>query len=247
MRLLVYDKSSFVRDSFILSLLPKGFEVITVKEKKDILSVFFKVPFNIAVIEVSPDDEEIISIIKTFKTDESYSNTSLIVNVLDPTKQFMLDLIKIGVAGYLIKPFNDKDLYERLTNILVSAKVNMSKTKMVNVIPKEDDNVGIKFRSSMTNKVITAKVIEFSSVSLKFKLPQNTNSEIQLKQFINNFQIQIGSSRVVTSALVTSKKDDIVTIIFHNIAPFDLNKVCKYVYEANLRKYFDQNSSIAKA
>lgn len=247
MRLLVYDKSSFVRDSFVISLLPKGFEVITVKEKKDILSIFFKIPFNVAVIEVSPDDEEMISIIKTFRTDESYSNTSIIVNVLDPTKQFMLDLLKIGVAGYLIKPFNDKDLYDRLSNILMNAKINMSKTKMVNVIPEEADNVGINFRSSMTNKVITAKVIEFSPVSLKFKLLQNASSEIQLKQFIDNFQIQIGSSRVVTSALVTSKKDDIATVMFHNITPFDLNKVSKYVYEANLRKYFGKNTNIAKA
>lgn len=247
MRLLVYDKSSFVRDSFIISLLPKGFEVITVKEKKDILGIFFKVPFNVAVIEVFPDDDEMISIIKTFKTDELYSNIRVIINVVDPTKQFMLDLLKMGVAGYLIKPFNDKDLYDRLSNILINAKVDMSKTKMVCVAPEESDNIDIKFRSNITNKVITAKTIEFSPVSLKFKLPHDVSSEIHLKQFIDNFQIQIGASRVVTSALVASKKDDIVTVMFHNITPFDLNKVCQYVYEANLRKYFGQNTSIAKA
>ena len=246
MRLLVYDKSSFVRDSFIISLLPKGFEVITVKEKKDILTTCAKLPFNVAVIEVSPDDEEAMFIIKTFKTDEAYSNISVIVNVLDPTKEFMLELLKIGVAGYLIKPFNDKDLYDRLSGILTNAKIDMSKTKMVNVVPEEDDNVDIKFRSNITNKVVKATILEFSSVSVKFKFPENLNSEIQLKQFIDNFQIQIGSSRLVTPALVTCKKDDIATVMFHNMTPFDLNKICKYVYEANLRKYFGKNTEVTK-
>ncbi len=246
MRLLVYDKSSFVRDSFIISLLPKGFEVITVKEKKDILTTCAKLPFNVAVIEVSPDDEETMFIIKTFNTDEAYSNISVIVNVLDPTKEFMLELLKIGVAGYLIKPFNDKDLYERLSNILTNAKIDISKLKMVNIMPEDNDNVDIKFRSSITNKVVKVTILELSAVSVKFKFQESVSSEIQLKQLIDNVQIQIGSSRVVTPAFVTCKKDDIATVTFHNITPFDLNKVCKYVYDANLRKYFGKDTEIAK-
>lgn len=237
MRLLVYDKSSVVRNSFVMSLLPKGFDVITVKEKKEILSIFFSIPFTVAVIEIDPYDEEMIDIIKTLKTDDRYANTSIIVHVLDPTKNFIVLLMEIGISGYLFKPFNDKELYDRLMNILEKANIDTSKTKMVYVTPKEDDNVIVKFRSNLLNKVITANVIEISAISVKFQFNQDISSEVQLKQFMSNFKIQIGSSRVVATVFVSSRKDNICTVMFHEITPFDLNTVCKYIYEANLEKY----------
>jgi DNA-binding response OmpR family regulator len=236
MRILVYDQSQKVREGFIISLIPRGFEVVTIKDKKEIMGMFFRRPFDVAVLEVSIDDEEMLSLIETLHTEKRYSNTKIIVHTIDTAKNFIVELIKFNVSGYLLKPFNEKDLFNRLTNLLEKANCDMSKNTVCTVTPSPDEGISVKFRSTETHKVLTSNVLEISAVGVKFSISDDFKDEINVKQFINNFQIQIGSSRIVTPALVTLKKDDICQVVYYNMPVFDLNTVCKYVYEQNLKK-----------
>ncbi|ELV05488.1 two component transcriptional regulator, winged helix family protein, partial [Brachyspira hampsonii 30599] len=52
MRVLIYDSSLQIRDSLISILITAGYEVVAVKDKNNILSMFGKLPFSIAIIEV---------------------------------------------------------------------------------------------------------------------------------------------------------------------------------------------------
>ncbi len=65
-------------------------------------------------------------------------------------------------------------------------------------------------------------------------------NEIQIRQIINNFQTQIGPMRISSTALVTAKKGNIYAVLFHKISDFDLNTLCKYIYDKLI------NISVAK-
>lgn len=237
MRVLVYDSSSQVREGFIMALMPSGFEVVTVKEKNDILTMFSKRPFDVAIIEASEEDPEIMKIIRTIQTDERYKGVNVIVHILEPTKLFIVEMMKINIAGYLLKPFNEKDILTRLTAILEKAHINMGNLMPVTVKPKKNENIIIAFRSLESKKIMSTKVIEISPIGVKFDIPpDSTDKDIQIRNFINNLQIQIGAYRVVTGALITEKREKEYYAKFHKIAMFDLHIVCKYVYERNMEE-----------
>lgn len=237
MRILVYDSSTQIREGFIMALMPHGFEVVTIKEKNEILPIFSKRPFDIAIIEASEEDPDIMKIIRTLQTDERYNGVSVIVHVLEPTKLFIVEMMKIGIAGYLLKPFNEKDLLNRLKSILEKAHININNLKPVVVKPRRDENLIMTFRSLESRKVISTKVIEISPAGVKFELPSDfTDKDIQIRNFINNLQIQIGAYRVVTGALITEKREKEYFAQFHKIPLFDLHIICKYVYDRNIEE-----------
>ena len=118
MRVLVYDSSLQIRDSFISILITAGYEVVAVKDKNNILSMFGKLPFSIAIIEVEENDTEMESILEKIYLDDRYHGVHVIVHVADPSKEFFTKMMRIGVSGFLLKPFNEKDFLNRF-NVLI--------------------------------------------------------------------------------------------------------------------------------
>lgn len=232
MRVLVLDFSTQVREGFITTLIPAGFEVIAVKDKKELIPTIAKVPFDIAVLEVNEQDKEIVQIIKLLRSDQRFQNIKLIVHINSPSKQFIVDMIKAGVAGYLLKPFNERDLLARFQKILVQANIEMKERRHVRVKPDPKDNIIVTFRSPSTHKMISGKVIDISAGGVAFSLFGTVSDEdLQVKQFINNFQIQIERTRAATPALIIAKKDKVCAVQYYKIQEFDLNIICKYVYD----------------
>ncbi len=168
MRILVYDTSQQVREGFMINLLSAGYEVIVIKDKKTIFSALAKKPFNIVILEVNENDKEMLQIIKVLRTDAKYSNTKVIVHVLNPSKQFVVEMLKLGIVGYLLKPFNEKEIIPRLHNILEKANVHIPEREHVRVKPDESDNVTIAFRSPVTHKMINGKVTDISVGGVAF-------------------------------------------------------------------------------
>lgn len=232
MRILILDSNSQIRDGFIMNLIPAGYEVVTIKENKEILTTLAKKPFNIAIIEVYEEDLTTIQIIKIMRTDKRYENIKIIVHVLNPSKQFVIDMIKLGIVGYLLKPFNEKEIVQRLSLILERACVDMPERKYVRVKPLPTENISIAFRSPVTHKVISGKATDISASGLAFNITSEvSDEEVQIKQVINNFQVQIGSSRTSMTAVVIVRKGTACTVLFKKISDFDLNTLCRYIYE----------------
>ncbi|MBI4977997.1 MAG: response regulator [Spirochaetes bacterium] len=232
MRVLVLDFSTQVRESFITTLLPAGFEVIAIKEKKELIPTIAKMPFDIAVLEVVESDKEIIQMIRMLRADPRFANIKIIVHINSPSKQFIIDMIKAGVAGYLIKPFAEKGLLTRFQNILTKANIEMKERRHVRVKPDPKDNIIVTFRSPTTHKVISGKVLDISAGGVAFSLfGAVTDEDLAVRQFVNNFQIQIERVRATTPALIIAKQEKICAVQYYKIQDFDLNIICKYVYD----------------
>ncbi len=232
MRLLVYDSSQQVREGFIITLLSSGYEVVVIKDKRELLTSLAKKPFSLAIIEVDETDKEMLQLIKILRSDEKYENIKIIVHILDPSKQFVIDMLKLGIVGYLLKPFNEKEIVQRLHTILEKANVDMPQRKHVRVKPAPTEVITVAFRSPVTHKIVSGKATDISVGGVAFTLTSTVeDSEIQIRQIVNNFQMQIGSARVSSSALVTAKKGSACAVLFHKISDFDLNVLCKYIYE----------------
>ncbi len=231
MRVLIYESDLKIRDSMMSILIMAGFDVVALKDKNKILNTLGKRPFNIAVIDVAEDDEEIINITKNVCSDDRYNTVHTIVHTGETSKEFMTNMLEAGAIGFLLKPFNEKDFLARFNKIL--EKANLTPKKLKYMTTNNFDNSDLVFRDDKNNRILHATMTELSAVSLKF-IP--IDIDLNLSGVIDNVSIYIGPYTLNLSINIAGKNENEYTGNFKYISLFDLKLICKLVHDKNLEK-----------
>ncbi len=231
MRILVYESTPQIRDSIMSILIMAGYDVVALKDKNKILRTLGKRPFNISIIEVEEDDEEIKTVVEKIYMDDRYKGVHVIAHVEEASKELMTNMIEIGVMGFLLKPFSEKDFLARFNTII--EKANLTPKKLKYMTTNDIDNSDLVFRDDENNRILHATITELSAVGLKF-IPIDSN--IDLNGVINNASIYIGPYTLNISINIADKNKDEYTGNFKYVSLFDLKLICKLVHDKNLEK-----------
>lgn len=231
MRILVYESNPQIRDSIMSILIMAGYDVVALKDKNKVLRTLGKRPFNISIIEIEEGDEEIKNIVETVYKDDRYKGVNVIAHVEEASKELMTNMIEIGVIGFLLKPFNEKDFLARFNTIL--EKANLKPKKLKYMTTSDIDNSDLVFRDDENNRILHATITELSAVGLKFIL---IDSNIDLNGVINNASIYIGHYTLNFSINIAGKNKNEYTGNFKYVSLFDLKLICKLVHDKNLEK-----------
>ncbi|MEI0702995.1 response regulator [Brachyspira intermedia] len=233
MRVLVYDSSLQIRDSFISILITAGYEVIAVKDKNNILSMFGKLPFSIAIIEVEENDTEMEDILEKIYLDDRYHGVHVIVHVADPTKEFFTKMMRIGVSGFLLKPFNEKDFLNRF-NVLID-KAGVKPKKLKHIVINNLDNFKLVFRHDGVRQILHGMIIEMSPIGLKFIMPPEEAS-IEVGHVIKNASMSINSYKISFSINILEKIGNEYIGEFADLSVFNSKLICKFIYDKYVEK-----------
>ncbi|WP_300711560.1 response regulator [uncultured Brachyspira sp.] len=233
MRVLVYDSSLQIRDSFISILITAGFEVVAVKDKNNILSMFGKLPFSIAVIEVDENDEEMYSILEKVYLDDRYNGVHIIVHVEDPSRDFFTKMMRIGVSGFLFKPFNEKDFLNRF-NLLIE-KAGVKPKKLKHIVVNNLDNFKLVFRHDGVKQILHGMIIEMSPIGLKFIMPPD-EADIEVDHSIKNASMSISSYKISFNINITEKIGNEYIGVFEDLSVFNSKLICKFIYDKYMEK-----------
>ena len=233
MRVLVYDSSLQIRDSFISILITAGYEVVAVKDKNNILSMFGKLPFSIAIIEVEENDTEMESILEKIYLDDRYHGVHVIVHVADPSKEFFTKMMRIGVSGFLLKPFNEKDFLNRFNMLL--EKANIKPKKLKHIVINDLDNFKIVFRHDGVRQILHGMIVEMSSIGLKFIMPPQ-EADIEIGHVIKNASMSIGSYKITFSINILEKVGNEYTGEYADLSAFNSRLICKFIYDKYMEK-----------
>ena len=233
MRVLVYDSSLQIRDSFISILITAGYEVVAVKDKNNILSMFGKLPFSIAIIEVEENDTEMESILEKIYLDDRYHGVHVIVHVADPTREFFTKMMRIGVSGFLLKPFNEKDFLNRF-NVLID-KAGVKPKKLKHIVINNLDNFKLVFRHDGVKQILHGMIIEMSPVGLKFIMPPEEAS-LEVGHVIKNASMSISSYKISFSINILEKIGNEYIGEFADLSVFNSKLICKFIYDKYIEK-----------
>lgn len=231
MRILVYESNPQIRDSIMSILIMAGYHVVALKDKNKVLRTLGKRPFNISIIEIEEGDEEIKNIVETVYKDDRYKGVNVIAHVEEASKELMTNMIEIGVIGFLLKPFNEKDFLARFNTIL--EKANLKPKKLKYMTTSDIDNSDLVFRDDENNRILHATITELSAIGLKFIL---IDSNIDLNGVINNASIYIGPYTLNFSINIAGKNKNEYMGNFKYVSLFDLKLICKLVHDKNLEK-----------
>ena len=228
MRVLVYDSSLQIRDNFISILITAGYEVVAVKEKNNILPMFGKLPFSIAIIEVDENDSEMYDILEKIYLDDRYEGIHVIVHVADPSKEFFSKMMRFGVSGFLLKPFNEKDFLNRFSLLLEKADIKPKKLK--HIVINDLDNFKIVFRHDGVRQILHGMIIEMSPVGIKFIMPPD-EAGIEVGHIIKNASMAITSYKINFAVAITEKIGNEYVGEFKDLSAFNAKLICKFIYD----------------
>lgn len=233
MRVLVYDSNHTIRDNITTILLMQGYDVVAVKDKKHILPTCSKMPFSIAIIETSPYDEEANNILEKMYYNDIYKNIKVLIYVPEITPGFVSKMFKIGVAGILFKPFNEKDFFNRFSNILSKSNLLPKRLKYPVI---DNVNYDIVFRHEETKQIVHSMILEMSARGIKFLIP-NEHVRLNVGYNIQLVYMSIGSYKMTFSLNIIEVIGKEYIGLFENLSSFDHKVICKFIYE----KYIEKN------
>ncbi len=227
MRILIYEPNSLIRDGLITVFIVAGYEIVIVRDKRLILSMLGKRPFVVAILDVVNDDEDMMNILRTIHSDVRYSNVKVMAHILDPTKESMSEMLKIGVFAFLFKPFIEKDFLSRFELILQKNNL-MPKRKCHTVI--NNINLSLSFRNDETRQMLNARVVELSTISMRF-VPGYENTSISVGNTINNASLSVAGTNVQLSVTVVGKDGPEYIANITDITSFNMKLLCKIIYD----------------
>src|SRR5262245_22006352 len=105
MKLLLYEPINQTQVLMVNTLIQNGVMVYAISNKFDIILKLHTKQFPILICDGSPDDAEIISVISEIKKDEEIAGTKIILHTKTPSKEFLVEMVKVGVSGFILKPF----------------------------------------------------------------------------------------------------------------------------------------------
>lgn len=232
MNVLLYEPINQVQVLMVNALIQNGIMVFATTNRFDVLGRLHANKFPILIADCGSDDADVITIVKDIKKDEAIAATKIILHTKTPSREFLTDMVKIGVSGFIAKPFQTEAFMARFNTIMAKFGSASAERKHIRIKPDPKDNASITVRSAATFKLISGRVHDISMGGVLFQSASSLEeADLAVKQLIKNVQLKFRLTTIEVSAVVVAKKDNTIALKFFQISDYDKNLLSKYIYE----------------
>lgn len=233
MKILLYEPINQIQVLLVSTLIQNGFKVFALSNKFEIIPSLTKAKYDLLICDTSKDDEQMIDVIKDIKSEEALKGVHIILHVKSASKDFLMDMVKVGVSGFILKPFVPAVFTEKFNQLVNRIQgEHTSQRKHIRISPGERESAQVSVRSNTTFKLLTGKVINISMGGVLFSLIGTVeDAEISVKQLLKNVQIKFRTSTIETNAVVVAKKSNAIALKFFSMPDYDKNILSRYIYE----------------
>ncbi|MBN8218311.1 MAG: response regulator [Spirochaetes bacterium] len=232
MAVLLYEPINQVQVLMVNALIQNGVMVFATANKFDILARLHTKQFPVLICDGSADETELITILQDIKKDEELAGTRIILHTRTPSREFLMDMVKLGVAGFILKPFQAEPFIAKFNEIMAKFATGPMERKNIRIKPDPKDNATVTVRSSATFKLVSGRILDISMGGLLLQsVTPLGEAELAPKQLIKNVQIKFRLVTIELSAVVIAKKDNTVALKFFQVPDFEKNTLSKYIYE----------------
>ncbi|GAH68763.1 unnamed protein product, partial [marine sediment metagenome] len=160
---LVVEASSKVRESLCYVLLSFGIKGLPVSSRQAALAEVQKNPeIEGAIIDIDSQEIEGIELIKQLKAADNSQLNKIIIHTIQSNKDFVVKMVELGVVGYLLKPYNEEEVFAKLQNIFAKIESHNKQRKHIRVKPDPDELLRLHFRVPDYPHLISGKILDIS-------------------------------------------------------------------------------------
>ena len=246
MNLLVYEPINQVQMLMVQTLIQNGFMVFATSNRPEITARLRTGKFSVLLLDCSPEENGTLGLLQEIRNDPAIAQIKIILHVRNASKPWLVEMVKLGVSGFVLKPFVPDKFVPAFQAIMTRIEGGAVERKHIRITPDPKDNATVTVRSQTTFKLINGRVRDVSMGGVLFQtvMPLD-DGDVAVKQLLKNTQIKFRLNTIEVAALVIAKKDTLVGLKFFQINDFDKTVLSKYLYE-NLINEFQKGETSGK-
>jgi two-component system, chemotaxis family, chemotaxis protein CheY len=231
---LVVESALPVRESLCYVLLSFGIKGIPAENRAAANGILAgKDPVEGAIIDIDNKDVDGIALITELKENERTRGMTVIVHTIQTSKDFVMRMVDLGVAGYLLKPFNPDTTKVKLAAIFSKLATHNSQRKHIRVKPDTDELARVSFRLSTSSSLISGRIVDISLGGMATELFNPPAGEpFGAEVSLTHMQIVIGGRELTPSASVVMYKLKVLAVRFEILSPADKKALERYIFKS---------------
>ena len=229
MNILLIDQKWTTRDLLIRKLFPRGITVFHAETLEEGTEIMNNHKISVLVIDIDFSPENCLSYLVTLGKLQIKPVRVIVSSIGD--KNAIMEFVKTGIAGYIMKPFSEESGFPRLWEIIARITPRDEKRTFFRVTPKEGEEKKVFFRLTSNTKLQSATLINLSAGGLALHAAAEIpDSEMPTGTFIPKVQMRLQNQEIYLAGDVIYKKGPVFAMKLRNCSEHDLFVLSKYIF-----------------
>jgi two-component system chemotaxis response regulator CheY len=230
---LVVESSLSVRESLCYVLLSfgiRGIPAASRKEAREALGSGERIEG--AIVDIDNKDVDGIKLVRELKESEDTRRMSVIVHTIQSSKDFVMGMVELGVAGYLLKPFSQDTVKAKLAAIFSKLATHDSQRKHIRVKPDPDELARVSFRLSQPPRLVSGRIIDISLGGIAVELFNPPPPELFPPGTpVARLEFALAGKELAPSGSVVLYKSKVLALRFESIEAPDKKALERYIFK----------------
>jgi CheY-like chemotaxis protein len=230
---LVAEAAPNVRESLCYVLLSFGIKGIPASNKQEALQILHgEKEIGGAIVDLDSKEVDGVELIAELRAQEDTQHLNIIAHSIQSSKELVNRMMELGVIGYLLKPYVEKDTGLKLKKILARGENHHAQRKHIRVRPDPDELLRLHFKAPGHASLISGKVVDISlgGVATELLNPPPPGVLVPGTQ-IPSIQFTVNRRSFSPPGKVILLKEQLLALRFDYLNAAEKSALSKYVFK----------------
>jgi CheY-like chemotaxis protein len=233
MNCLILDENESSREELAHILLSFGIRGVDVPSRSAALeAIESDAETGAVILDIDNKELEGFELARDLRQNPETRHIKVVVQTFQSSREFVVQLVELGVHGYLLRPFDREQATKRLKSIVVAPEAGQKdKRQHIRVTPDPEEMLRLSFKPPGGSGRVTGKVrnISMGGVAVEIlKLPADTR--LAPGVHLSRLDFVLGSTALSPSADVVLFREKLVALRFGSFSEIEKNALARYIY-----------------
>ena len=231
---LVVESSLAVRESLCYVLLSFGVRGIPLATRAAALEVLDKgEKIDGAIVDIDNKDVDGMALIAELRDAERTRGASVIVHTVQTSKDIVMRMVDLGVAGYLLKPFDPDQTRSKLAAVFSKLSTHNAQRRHIRVKPDPDQLARVSFRLGKSGALVSGRIVDISLGGLAAELFNPPEADaLAAGTPLSRTEVSLAGKVLTPSASAVLFKSNILAAKFDILNPADKKVLERYIFKS---------------
>jgi DNA-binding response OmpR family regulator len=231
---LVVESSLAVRESLCYVLLSFGIKGLPVADREAAMEALQKnEAIGGAIVDIDNKTVDGMRLIRELKSADKTKGMSIIVHTVQSSKELVMDMVDLGVAGYLLKPFKADQSKAKLAAIFSKLSTHNSQRRHIRVKPDPDELVRVSFRLAADSKLVSGRIVDISLGGMAVELfNPPTDESFTAGTVLADMRFALTGKELAPVASVVMYKSKVLAVRFDALETPDKQGLERYIFKS---------------
>jgi two-component system chemotaxis response regulator CheY len=230
---LVVEDSAELRESLCYVLLSLGVKARPVAGRAEALELLRgQKEITGAIVDIDSRESQGLELIRELRESPELRPIKVVVHTVQSSRELVVRMMELGVVGYLLKPYSQKELYEKLKNVLERCQAHNYQRKHIRVKPDPDELLRLHFKLPNVAGLVSGRIVDISVGGAAVEL-FNSQPEEVLKPGtqIPRIEFTLSRKQFAPPGKVVLYKERLLALRFDFLTVAEKTTLARYVFK----------------